>query len=173
MKKKIVLTALSTVLLGSFMLLPRIAHAAEWLVLPTTGFVSGDPTLTLTMPFVSQPNLSVKSSAAGDLKWIEVSVPFISPLPSPIDGVAVCYSAPNAGTFISQIRLAEYIGPAFATVKHDDGTDLTSATDACAFSPVANYTPAGAVNLSLRLNFANPAHVINIGAVALHFKPVP
>jgi hypothetical protein len=170
-RERVIPTLLCAVLLVPFLLLPRIAHSAEWLVLPTTGFVSGDPDLTLTMPFVLQPNLSVKSRVAADLKWIEVSVPFISPLPSPFDGVVVCYSAPNQGTFISQIRLAEYIGPAFATVKHDDGTDLTSTTDTCFFSPVANYTPAGAVNLSLRLNFANPAHIINIGAVVLHFKP--
>jgi hypothetical protein len=123
------------------------------------------------MPSVAQPSLSIQSSTAGDLKWIEVNVPvtihdsFSSPV---IDAVAVCYKAPNAGTFISQIRLSDMLGPSTGFVRHDDGTDLISQTDTCYSSPVSNYVPQGSVNLSLRLFFADPSHKIWIGAVAVH-----
>jgi hypothetical protein len=138
-----------------------------------TGFVSGEPTLTLTMPSVSQPSLSIQSSAAGDLKWVEVNVPVELPDAPPsfvINAVGICYKAPDAGTFISQIRLAEFLGPSQAVVQHDDPTDLTSPADTCFISPVANYAPGGSVNLSLRLNFAAPGHKIWIGAVGVHVQ---
>jgi hypothetical protein len=150
---------------------PGKSWASEWLSIGHTGFVSGDSTLTLTMPFVGQPSLSIQSSAAGDFKWIEANVPvaigdtFSFPV---IDAVAVCYKAPNAGTFISQIRLSDMLGPSTGFVRHDDPTDLTSPTDTCYISPVANYVPQGSVNLSLRLFFADPSHKIWIGAVAVH-----
>ena len=54
---------------------PNFASAGQWVTVADTGFVSGDPTLTLTMPYVQQGFLSVKSSETGDLKWIETTVP--------------------------------------------------------------------------------------------------
>lgn len=154
-------------------LLPGKSWAGGWLSIGHTGFVSGDSTLTLKMPFVGQPSLSIQSSAAGDFKWIETNVPvtlddsFSSPV---IDMVAVCYKAPNEGTFISQVRLTDMLGPTSGFVRHDDGTDLTSPTDTCYISPVDNYIPQGSVNLSLRLFFADPSHKIWIGAVGVHVQ---
>lgn len=151
------------------------ASAGQWVTLPDTGFVSGDPTLTLTMPYVQQAFLSVKSSEAGDLKWIETSVPITMNEAfkgtKRIDKVMLCYKTPNPGTFISQIRLAQYAGPTSATVMSDDGTDLTSPTDQCYVSSFPAFRPEkGAIHLALRLFFADPSHKIWIGATAVHFK---
>ena len=164
-----VLCAVAALCIGA---LPGTAQAAGWLVLSNTGFVSGDPTLTLTMPFVGQPSLTVQASAAGDLKWIVVGVPLTFPqaVGNTIDAVAICYKTSNSASFISQTRLVEYLGPSVGFVKHDDPTDHDSTTDECYFSSVADYTPGGAVNLWLRLNFANSTHVISIGTVGVHFK---
>ena len=83
-----------------------------------------------------------------------------------------CATAPSIqGTFITAIALTEFVFPASGTNRHFDGTDLTSSTDTCYVSPVANYAPAGAVSLSLRLNFDAPApSFIYIGAVAVRVK---
>ena len=54
-----------------------------------------------------------------------------------------------------------------ATVHHDDGTDLVSPDGTCYFSAVSNYSPAGSVNLSLRLNYANAGERIDLGALGI------
>jgi hypothetical protein len=83
----------------------------------------------------------------------------------------VCYSAFDPGTFITAIGLTEFVFPASGINRHFDGTDLTSSTDTCYVSQVANYAPAGAVSLSLRLSFDAPApSFIYIGAVAVRVK---
>jgi hypothetical protein len=109
--------------------------------------------------------LRVTTSAAGDLQWL--SLPLLVQDNLVIKAVKVCYDLSDASSFISQVRLAEETVPPSATVQHDDGTDLTSPDPVCIESAVGSYHPAGAVTLSLRLNFANTAHRIDIGAIGL------
>jgi len=144
--------------------LSQAEAADKWVVFGNTIWVSGDNRLTLEMPFVSHPYLKVTSNTAAD-QWIQAMVPFT--WGSTIKGILLCYQTPNAGTNISQIRLVEYALPTPAYVYHDDGTDLFDAGGNCYYSPVANYTPTGAVNLMLLLNFAAPGNEIRLGALAV------
>lgn len=137
----------------------------KFVVLGNTIWVSGDNRLTLEMPSVLHPYLKVTSNTAADLQWIEAMVPFT--WGSTIKGIVLCYQTPDVATYISQIRLAEYVLPTPAYVNHDDGTDLFDVVGNCYLSTVANYTPTGAVNLSLRLNFAAPGNEIRLGALAV------
>jgi hypothetical protein len=143
---------------------PGLARA-EWRALPPSGFVvdAGSSALALSKSL----NLVVSTDEAGDAQWIVQRVALQEG--DVIDAVAVCYSAPNLGTFISRLRLT---GPEStgASVRHDDDTDLTSATDDCHVSPVSDYAPGGAIELALRLHFANATHSIRIGAVSVHVK---
>jgi hypothetical protein len=109
--------------------------------------------------------LRVTTSAAGDLQWL--NLPLIVPDNLTIKAVRVCYSLSSASSFISQVRLSEETVPPSASIRHDDGTDLTSTSPVCADSAVNNYQPNGAVTLSLRLNFANTTDRIDIGAIGL------
>jgi hypothetical protein len=151
-----------------------VALAGQWLTLGNTGFVSGDTTLTLRMPYVGQPSLSVQTDSPGDFKWISQNVPVTLneqfKATKMIDKVMVCYKAPDVGSYISQIRLSQFNGPSQATVIHDDGTDLTSPIDACYISKLPNFKATSAVGLSLRLNLVNPLHKVWIGATMVHFK---
>jgi hypothetical protein len=81
--------------------------------------------------------------------------------------VTLCYDLSNASSFISQVRITEETLPPAAPIRHDDGADLTSTAPVCVESQVGNLQPAGAMTLALRLNFANTAHIIDIGAVGL------
>lgn len=142
------------------------ANAAEkWTVLGNTIWVSGDSGLTLEMPSVLHPYLKVTSNTAGGLQWVYATVPFT--LGETIEGIYLCYQTPDTGTFISQIRLAEYLSPTPAFVNHDDPTDLFNTTGDCYFSDVTSYLPNGSVNLSLRLYFAFPDDEIRIGALGI------
>jgi hypothetical protein len=135
------------------LLLPRMLHA-EWIALSPAHLLPADPSLILTLPSGSSRSLTVQSRTPGDLKWLAVRLP-VSPGEA-IDAVELCYQAPDAGTFIRQVRLVEYLDTARGLVVHDDGATLTSPTAACYRSRVPDYTAADAVSLWLRLEFAQP-----------------
>jgi hypothetical protein len=124
--------------------------------------------------------MQVTAVATSDQLYIYQSIPVVEG--DVIDGIAVCYSAlayapTDRPPFITAISLIEVLLPSGATNGHVDDTDLTSREDTCYVSPVADYEPAGAVTLALRLNFNSPADplgggagIIYIGAVAIHVK---
>jgi hypothetical protein len=125
---------------------------------------SGSSNLSLSRGSVGN-TLRVTTSAVGDLQWL--SLPLLVQDNLLIKAVKVCYDLSNESSYISQVRLAEETVPPSALVQHDDGTDLTSTDPVCIESAVGNYQPTGAVTLSLRLNFADTAHRIDIGAIGL------
>ena len=89
-----------------------------------------------------------------------------------IKGVRVCYELSNSRSFITQIRLAQVQNPpSTAVVLLDDGTNLTNSGPICVDSASTTVDPAaGAVLLSLRLNFGNTSDRIVIRGIALHLK---
>jgi hypothetical protein len=109
--------------------------------------------------------LRVRTQQAGDLQWLHLPLALESRYE--IKSITVCYALTSEASFISQVRLAEETVPPTAAIRHDDGTDLTSTTPTCAESEVAGVDPAGAITLSLRLNFASTTDAIDIGAIAL------
>jgi hypothetical protein len=86
-----------------------------------------------------------------------------------IIGVRVCYELSDAGSFISQIRLAQVQDPpATAVVLLDDGTDLTDQGPVCVNSEPAEIdSSAGPLLLSLRLNFGDTSDKIVIRGLGL------
>jgi hypothetical protein len=147
------------------LLLPWIAHA-EWIAVSPAGMHSEDPTITLSPLSGSPPSLTVQSQTPGDLKWLVVGLPVTAG--QAIDAVELCYQAPEAGTFIRQVRLVEYLDTDRGLVVHDDGTTLRSPTPTCYRSPVPDYVATDAVNLWLRLEVTDAAAVVVIHSVSVH-----
>jgi hypothetical protein len=149
---------------------PTVA-VAGWRAVPTTGFVTDERALTLTKRLTS---LWIMSDLNGDQHFIYQTVPTVEG--DVIDALAVCYRGGRLSdtgaslAFITAIGLAEFLGPLSSASRHVDDTDLTSPTDSCHVSPVANYTPAGAVSLWLRLNFRSLEETILVGGVFVHVK---
>lgn len=125
----------------------------ETIWLSPTAYVTGDPSLRISYPFVSHPNTIVTSQTTGDFKWISMGLP----LPSNVKiyEVIICYLVSNPQSFISQVRLTEMGTPDQAIVRHDDPTDLKSTSPECYTSKVGGLVPTAAVTLALRLNFQN------------------
>jgi hypothetical protein len=90
-----------------------------------------------------------------------------------ITGVRVCYQLSNAASFITQIRLAQVQDPpSSASVLLDDGTDQTDPGPVCVDSTPTSIDPQnGALQLSLRLNFADTSHAMVVRSIGLHVKP--
>jgi hypothetical protein len=160
---------LSKVAAVSALLLVSIALAADadtiWF--SPTAYVTGDPSLQISYPYVAHPATEVKCSSPGDLKWIYMDLPL--PLGAKIEAVNLCYQVSNPRSFISQIRLTEMSTPNTAYVRHDDPTDLTSTRPACYVSKVASFVPKSAVMLQLRLNFQDSADKITLGGLSITF----
>lgn len=136
-----------------------------WQVLGNTAWVSGDDRLSLDMPSVKHADLRISSNTEGDLQWITMHVPY--KFGGTIKSIILCYQVSSEDSYISQIRLSEYLIPPKALVKHDDGTDLTNTEGTCYISNVDDFKPAGSVNLSLRLNFTNTDDIIHLGALGV------
>src|ERR1700720_2338257 len=96
--------------------------------LSPTNYVTGDPTLRLSYPFVSHPSTTVACTTPGDFKWVSMDLRL--PPNVQIEALIVCYEVSNVRSFIAQTRLAEMTTPDHATVVHDDPTHLTSTTPA-------------------------------------------
>src|SRR3984893_18209334 len=73
--------------------------------LSPTNYVTGDPTLRVSYPFVSHPSTIAACTAPGDYKWVSMGLRL--PPNVQIEEVIVCYEVSNARSFISQTRLAE------------------------------------------------------------------
>ncbi len=140
----------------------------QTLWLGPTAYVTGDPSLRISYPFVSHPGAVVTCTAPGDLKWISIGVAL--PQKAKIEQVIVCYEVSNSQSFISQVRLAEMETPDHATVLHDDPTPLQSTSPATYASSVGGLAAEGAVSVELRLNFQNTSDEIRLGALGVTFQ---
>jgi hypothetical protein len=161
------LRLVSLVALLLLFIMPGLA-VAGWRVLPATGFVA-DPLHTRLIHTLG--GLWIRTDQSGDRFLVHQGVP-IALGDDVIDAMAVCYRA-DPGTWITAIGLVEFLGVGDSTgkIRHIDRTDLNSPTDTCYFSPVAEFMPAGAVNLWLETHFSSSnSGTIFVGAVGVHVK---
>ena len=146
--------------------MPRAADAG-WRTVPTTGFVTTDRQITLVNTIGA---LWLRSDQTGNAFRVYQTVPTFEG--DVIDAIAVCYRA-EPGGLITAIGLVEFLTPGDSTGSssgHFDDTNLNSNVDTCYVSPVANYAPAGTVNLYLKLQFTFLGGTIYVGTVAVHTK---
>jgi hypothetical protein len=89
---------------------------------------------------------------------------------STIKGVVVCYNVITAkpgSTYISQTRLTEMTTPNVTTVRHDDGTNLTSIAPVCFTSKGSDFTVRGTITLELKMVFGSTSDKILLGGLSL------
>jgi parallel beta-helix repeat protein len=142
----------------------------ETIWLSPTEYVTGDPSLEISYPFVSHPSTIITCTAPGDFKWVSMGLRL--PQNVSIEEIIICYQVSNKQSFISQVRLSEMGAPDQALVIHDDGTDLQSTMSTSYSSKVGGKipTPGTAVTLALRLNFKNTTDQIMLGAVGVKIQ---
>ena len=143
----------------------------ETIWLSPTEYLTGDPTLVISYPFVSHPNTIITCTAPGDFKWVSMGLRL--PQNVVIQEVIVCYQVTNNDSFISQVRLVEMKTPDQAVVIHDEGIDPPASVDPICYSSKVGGkvpTPGTAVTLALRLNFKNTTDEILLGAVGVKIQ---
>jgi hypothetical protein len=119
---------------------------------------------------IIQSNTTGDTAPGGGNKVVEMGLEV--PPGFLIKGVRVCYELSNARSFITQIRLAQVQNPpSTALVLMDDATALTDPGPICVDSATTTVDPAaGAVLLSLRVNFGDTSDRIVVRAIGLHLK---
>lgn len=108
-----------------------------------------------------------------DLNWVLIGLTV--PANFQVESVKVNYkvnSAVEGRTYISQVRLAEMTGTDSATIRLDDGTDLTSTAGEEHTSYPLSSVPEenivdGAISLNLRIVIGDPADSIEVGGIEL------
>jgi hypothetical protein len=178
------------VLMG-FLAFPQAAKAQDNTVMWINhlDFLAGDPSVFTSFNAVSAPivgglsGLVITSTTTGEdaeeggNKVIEKGVQV--PPWYLVTGVRVCYELTNPRSFISQIRLAQLLNPpGTAMVVLDDGPDLTNPGPVCVDSagPLVSGSinpSAGALRLSLRVNFGDITDAIVLRGVGLNLIPDP
>lgn len=159
------------------------AQTTQWI--DHLGFLAGDPSVLVSFDAVNSgvggglSGLIIESTTTGEIadgggnKVIETALQV--PPGFLVNGVRVCYELSNADSFISQVRLAQVQDPpAVALVLLDDGTDLVGPGPVCLDSLAPASGPidpvAGALLLSLRVNFGNTLDRIVLRGVALNLE---
>jgi parallel beta-helix repeat protein len=145
----------------------------QTLWLSPTEFVTGDPSLRLSYPYISHSYAIVTCTSPGDFKWIFMGLWL--PENVAIEEIIVCYhisiqqTQQNQLSFISQIRLTEMMTPDKAIIIHDDGTGLKDTSPTCYTSHVDGKVPSAGstITLALRLNFKNTTDKIMLGAIGV------
>jgi hypothetical protein len=103
-----------------------------------------------------------------DFQWVQLGLTV--PDGTTIRGVVVCYKVITAkpdSTYISQTRLTEMTTPNVATVRHDDGTNLTSTAPVCYTSKGSAFAVKGTMTLELKMVFGSTSDKILIGGLSL------
>ena len=155
-------------------------------------FLAGDPSVLVSFNAVNsgvggglsglvvQSTTTGEEAAGGGNKVVQKAL--VVPPGFLVDSVRVCYEYEvndlQAPSFISQVRLAQVQDPpATALVLLDDGTDLVDSGPVCVDSAGPFSGPidpsAGALLLSLRLNFGDTSDVIVVRGVALNLVAAP
>ena len=170
---------------GQVMAPPRPHPAATLMWVDHFALLPGDGSLTTTFDAVSSgiggglTGLVIHSSTTGSTgtsggnKVVQMAVEV--PPGNTIQAVRVCYELTNERSFITQIRLAQVQDPpATAAVLLDDATQHTAVGPVCVNSASTAIDPAaGAVLLSLRLNFGDTSDRIVVRGLGLHLAPKP
>lgn len=148
------------------------AQNTKTLWISATDFVTGDPTLQISYPYVQHPGVEITATETGDFKWVNLGLRL--PPCSEIKAVRVCYQLSDPGSFISQVRLTKMQTPERAVVLRDFGNGFRGTSPFCFFQEVdPPIHPEGAVTLALRLNFTNRSDKITLGAIGIDLEAFP
>jgi len=128
------------------------------------------PVMTLQQ---GSPSTTLLMSTSNITRPIFVDIPLVVPENLLIESVTICYQVSNTATAIDQIDLLEMQTPDFNYVDFDPFVNLSSTSATCYTAFMADddqipFSTQGTLTLSLRLNFADVSHTIELGGIALH-----
>lgn len=152
---------------------PELHDRAQTLMLHGIGFVTGDPTIKISNPYVFHPGMQVTVSEPGDSKWIYMMLPIN--LGSLITNVSIAQHRVGIESKISIIRLIEQKIPISATVIHHykihDYKISDNIPSTGSISTGCSVIVKNSILLKVCMDFLNTEDMIEFGSVEIKYIP--
>ncbi len=169
------MSKLRVVFIGlSLLLIAGYAQAGSWYSPLTAVAVGTTGTATISVKPDSPPEAIIINAAsivtAGDEQWVQIGLPAEGQ--KVIKAVEICYqvNATTPGTtYIDMVRLTRMTVPDMPFILFESTTPLDSADPICQNLGMSPRKIKGAITLSLRVVFGDPADSIKIGGIKLVF----
>ncbi len=147
----------------------QMLDRTQSLMLHGVGFVSGDPTVRISKPYVFHPGVQIIATEPGYAKWIYMMLPINRG--SLITDIKIAQHRVGIESRISIIRLVEQKEPTSATVVHDYKIENTLSPTTGTISTGCKVIVNNSILLKVCLDFLNTEDIIEIGSVEIRYIP--
>lgn len=149
-------------------ILKKTQSGTESLMLHALGFITGDPSIRISYPYVFHPGMQVTVSEPGDSKWIYMMLPITRG--SLITDIRIAHHRTGIQSHITLVRLVEQREPIAATVLHNDYIERTVPATSV-ISSACRVVVNNSVLLKVCMDFAGTDDMIELGSVEVRYIP--
>lgn len=146
----------------------KLLSRTQSLMLHSLGFVTGDPSIRISYPYVFHPGLQVTVREPGDAKWIYMMLPVTRG--SLITDINIAHHRTGLQSHIALIRLVEQREAVSATVVHDATIEKTVPA-ACIIGSSCQVVVDRSILLKVCMDFASTDDMIELGSVEVRYIP--
>ena len=122
------------------------------LMLHSLGFVTGDPSIKISYPYLFHPGLQVTVNEPGNAKWIYLMLPITRG--SLITDIKIAHHRTGIQSRVTLVRLVEQHEPVSATVIHDEAIDK-AIPSTCVINSTCRVVINNNTLLKIYINFTN------------------
>ncbi len=138
------------------------------LMLHGIGFVTGDPSIRISYPYVFHPSVRITVKEPGEAKWIYMMLPL--PKGSLITQVKIAYHIVGIQSYIPLVRLVEQREPIAATVLHNKVVDKPLPSSGI-IKAECRAVVSKSTLLKICMEFENSDDIIEFGGVEVNYIP--
>ena len=138
------------------------------LMLHSLGFVTGDPSIKISYPFLFHPGLQVTVDKPGNSKWIYLMLPIDRG--SLITDIRIAHHRTGLQSHVTLVRLIEQREPISAKIVHDEPIEKTIPST-CVIGSTCHVVVNSSILLKVCMDFANTDDMIEFGSVEIRYIP--
>lgn len=146
----------------------KLLAKRQSLMLHSLAFVTGDPSIKISFPYVFHPGLQVTVNEPGDSKWLYMMLPVTRG--SLITDINIAHHRTGLQSHIVLIRLVEQREPVVATVVHDEVIEKTVSSN-CIVGTSCQVVVKNSIMLKVCMDFGNTDDMIELGSVEVSYIP--
>jgi hypothetical protein len=137
-------------------------------MLHALGFVTGDPTIRISYPFVFHPGVQITVSEPGNAKWVYMMLPL--PKGSLIERIHVAHHRSGIQSGVTHIRLVQQKEPMAAEVLYDNPVEQEIPSHHV-ISFACSVVVESSVLLNVCMEFTSSDDMIEFGSVEVQYIP--
>lgn len=137
-------------------------------MLHAVGFVTGDPTIKISSPYVFHPGVQISVTEPGDSKWIYMMLPL--PKGSLIEEIRVAHHSSGIESRVTHIRLVEQREPVAADVLYDHPVEQELPSHYI-ISSACRVIVERSVLLNICMEFTSSDELIEFGSIEIKYIP--